>query len=156
MSSANRGKLYVLDTSALADMLERVYHMIPGVQRLLDDLAANNRLIVPTDVHIELGSSAVANWAKSKDIVREIDVDVQSALKTVMGGIGRRMINPKETKNAADPIVIAFAKAFDGVVVSSEKSNPQSALVKIPDACAQLDVLCWSTQRFLSYHKHLL
>ena len=150
---------YVLDTSALADMLERHYppELFPQVQDMLETLAHDRRLIVPYDVYSELSTSPVVAWLDSLDsVVHDLDNNVQITLGSVMSAVGAEMVNPRGTKNAADPIVVAFAKTYRGTVVTAEKSNPGSKWKKIPDACAELSVACLSVIDFLHQERHLM
>ena len=102
---------------------------------------------VPREAVTELGRGTddLVDWVKKTGSVYEAD----DAVIAVVAQISRR--HPgwvRETKNAADPFIIATAKILDAVIVTNERSrNPATvdANMKIPQVAAEFGVSAITT-----------
>ena len=115
---------------------------------MFESLAEVDRLVVPREVRDEITDTGYTKWLDGLGVVHDLDEAVSNELLKLMAGVGKRMVDFRRSKNGADPVVIAFAKAMGGSVVTSERSAPKSTFVKIPDACAACNVPCLTVLDF--------
>ena len=60
------------------------------------------------------------------------------------------LIDGDAERNRADPFVVALARLRNGIVVTKERPRRGSTgRLKIPDACAELDIPCLDWFEFL-------
>lgn len=147
--------VFVLDTNVLIDIFERRYptDLFPNVAKSLSYFAQAERIIVPRDVRDELLENTDSfRWVNANPaVVHDIDEDVEASLKLVMHRCPN-IIDPLSTmpRDAADPVVVAFAHAHHAHVVSEENPSGNPARrAKVPDACGVLDVPCIKLLAFL-------
>jgi hypothetical protein len=136
--------IYIIDTSALID-LQDFYprETFPSLWELFEDLAENGKLLCPREVSRELEkkSTELKEWIEGNDMVlsasetvdlAEKAADIDRKYPELKTGRRRRNPNPR----SADPWVVALASKKNGVVVSSEHSQPAAQKIRaIPDAC---------------------
>ena len=120
-------------------------------------LLSSGNAVVPHEALVELerGTDDLGDWVKATGAVYDTDTAVIDVVRQISkqhpGWV-------KETKNAADPFIIATAKVLGAVVVTNERSrNPATADVnmKIPQVAAEFDVAVISTNdlsRRLGWH----
>ena len=136
--------IYIFDTSAIADIFERYYpsDVFPSIGQLFENVANEGRIVVPRDVYDELAGAAYCGWLDSLEVVQDIEEVLSDALLDVMKDVGRKMVDPRDQKNGADPIVLAYAVASDSEVVTGEVRQPSATWMKLPDACDARRVPC--------------
>lgn len=145
---------YVLDTNALIDLFERRYppDVFPSVKLRVETLGHEGRILVPLDVQQELPKgSASRDWLNDwQSLVVELDEEIQVALIETMT-VCPRIIDPMSPfpKDAADPVVVAVAKARRACVVSNERRSGGASRPRIPNACELMSVPCLPVLDFL-------
>ena len=102
--------MLVLDTSAYINGWRDHYPpaVFPGVWALIADAMANGTAMAPREVFRELGKKddEVASWAKALEhLFLEPSDDVQAEAGSILA-----LFPQPNTRNAADPFVIAEAK----------------------------------------------
>lgn len=120
---------YVLDTSVVV-MLNRLIpkDINPGAWEVVEELASDGRLVMPSIAYTELqaGTDECAAWAKAQ---KGLIVEPSEAEVVVVQAI--TAAHPDwvtETKNAADPFVIACAEINEAVALTQENfSKPHTA-----------------------------
>ena len=161
------GELYFADTSALISAwLERYPPELFGsVWRFIDELGGRVKVI--EEVRNEIGRhaddtvseegmqvNAMRSWLQNSEVdtrlsLLSLDKDdsdaVQQTIIRIVNGWPSwhavRRLNNTGSFGPADPWVIAYAYAYQGVVVSEEKPRASGrGDVKIPDVCEQLGV----------------
>ena len=91
---------------------------------------------------LEKRDDDLCSWAKArKEMFIPAEEDIQIALREVLG-LSEKMVGSQKGRNAADPWVIALAKARGLTVVTMELGSGNLAKPKIPDVCAALGVTC--------------
>ena len=147
MSFQLNRRVYLPDTSALIAAWTERYprDIFPAVWEFIDGL--NGRLRVCEDVRTEVDRHAedLLEWLDTATVdsrlsLNSLDGNVAEAVqrnyqRIARGWPGWRAVH---TAGHADPWVIAYAQAMDGVVVSEEQ--PGGNGVKIPDVCDTLRV----------------
>lgn len=79
-------------------------------------------------------------WAEAQsDLFIELDSDIQAAATEVLRS-HPRLTGVGGTRHAADPFVIALARARGGTVVTEEKERGAGRTPHIPDVCRDLDI----------------
>jgi hypothetical protein len=143
---------YCFDTSALIECWSRSYppDVFPGLWLKLDDLIAQQQVLRPEEVRIELArqDDELAKWVKARPhLFIELDDAVQLATSEVLA---QHPLLMKATKNrdGADPFVIATARVRSLTVVTEETGGSDTK-PKIPSVCQALAVPCVSVLRFL-------
>ena len=139
--------IYLPDTSALiAAWIERYpQELFPNVWQFMDSL--NGRLKVCEEVRTEIEGHAsdLLDWIKQSSVDTLLSLPslgddsaeaVQRHLQRIVNGWPHW--RPVRAGNGADPWVVAYALAMDGVVVSEEKPRENRRDAKIPDVCRQL------------------
>jgi hypothetical protein len=146
---------YSIDTSAILD-LPKLYarHVFANtVWSFIDSLIDDGVLLASVEVRIELDAKegdAVHEWAKERPaLFRETDEAVQRAVRDVLRD-HPNLSRANTTKSAADPFVIALARAEGAAVVTQESAANNLNGPKIPDVCRALGIVCIKLQELLS------
>ncbi|MBI5000853.1 MAG: DUF4411 family protein [Euryarchaeota archaeon] len=147
---------YVIDTSALID-LWRVHYAPDVFKSLWSDLGSlvsRHELIAPDEVLAELEAreDQLLEWARDhRQMFKMLDGDQIAVLAEILDEYPPGVADTLSETPIADPFVVALAKAADGKVVSSEKTDKNK--VKIPDVCAKFGVPHRSILEFLREKK---
>ena len=147
MQRQSNGKIYLPDTSALIAAWQERYprDMFPAVWQFIDGL--NDRLMVCEEVQTEIArhSEDLLEWLEQSTVdsrlsLNSLDENVAEAVQHHFQSIARGWPRWSAVRagDHADPWVIAYAQALNGVVVSEEQSGGNK--VKIPDVCRTLGV----------------
>ena len=148
MLLASSSQLYFPDTSALIAAWEERYpqDLFPSVWWFMDGLG--DRLAVCEEVRTEvirrapdlmdwLGKSSIDSSLSLATLGENGSQEVQRHLRRISDGWPHW--RPVRSGNGADPWVIAYARALDGVVVSEERPRvDRRGSVKIPEVCDEL------------------
>lgn len=138
-------KRYCLDTNVFVEGWNRYYSidLCPQYWEILDGLARQGRIFSPIEVkrEIEKTDDGLAQWIKDRPyIFLDIDLDVQTHLRSIMASHGR-LVDSIKQRSIADPWVIAFAISKNAIVVTKETpAGPDGRRIKIPDVCIALNV----------------
>jgi len=137
---------YSLDTSALMQPWNDTYprHIFGTFWDRYEELIDSGEAVAIDEVFLELEKrdDELCRWARTrKQMFMSAEEDVQLALKDVLG-LSEKMLGSQKGRNAADPWVIALAKARSLTVVTMELSSGNLAKPKIPDVCSALGVQC--------------
>jgi hypothetical protein len=151
------GKRYLLDTSFLVNGWRKHYRIdvFPSIWERLDNLMQDSTVFSCYEVFEELKAKddELHAWAaerrklfeRPKPIVLKEIAKVMQQFPTFAA---------KGTSlNAADPWVIAHARACGATIVTDENSNPKASPTKppkIPDVCRSLVIECLKPIDFLS------
>jgi len=138
--------VYSIDASALIDGWSRYYppDVMPTLWERVDNLIANERLLAPEEVLLELkrGDDDLVVWAKKR---RGMFIASDHANEQLLCELVNRFpaFIPERSPDGvwADPYVIALAQKRDAIVVTGEKPAPLNAKSPtIPNVCAALGV----------------
>lgn len=136
--------IYCFDTSSFINPWSKSYPIanFPTFWGKLDDMINAGDLIAPMEVFIEIEKQEdeLYKWVKArKKLFKEIDNNVEDAMRDRVLSKFPNMINPQNTRESADPWVIAQA-IVDGATVVSEEERSKKNKPKIPDVCKGLNV----------------
>lgn len=145
--------MYVLDTNVFIDAANAYYafDLAPGYWDFLVQLFASHHAVSIKSVYDELDSASdddpLKAWAKlNRQYFDDLDPHVVGCYQPVMDWAGAqnyRVSAIKQFRDVADSWIVAYALANNCVVVTHERSAPQSKnRIKIPDACAGVGVTC--------------
>ena len=140
-------KLYCFDTNLLIGGWHRIYRkdVFPEIWNRIGELIENDQAKIPWEVwkEIEYVDDDLTKWlGQFKPKLNRPTPDEQNALRDIMREIPNMAAQGKTT-NAADPFVIAMAKALDGIVVTEESEQEKSKPTKSPKitySCERLGV----------------
>ena len=150
--------VYSLDASALFDLFD--YYPADRFGPIwtgLDELIKQGRLIMVEQAVGECLDPNSSAWLRTRrSIIVRFSPELNDCMLEIMADLtaaSLMLVNPRKTRNEADPFVIAAAIAYnrqinggnDGptVVLSSEKAAPENATnVKIPNVCARYKIRC--------------
>lgn len=152
--------VFILDTSSFIEPYRRFYafDIAPAFWAALLDCAREGMLTSLDVVHAEItGGDGLGQWAASHaaNLFRSSDDSrVTQAYTEVMSWVSHsgQYLSAAKAKFAsgADGWIVAFAMALGHTVVTQEVSSPLSRTrVKIPDACAAMNVPCVDTFQML-------
>lgn len=147
MAFQSNGRVYLPDTSALIAAWTERYpqDLFPAVWQFLDGL--NGRLMVCEYVRTEVGRHArdLLAWLDGATVdsrlsLNSLDGNIAESVEGHLGRIANGWQHWRAVRagNHADPWVIAYAQALDGVVVSEEQTGGNN--IKIPNVCRELGV----------------
>ena len=138
---------YLLDSDTLISSHRRYYpfDFCPGFWEWLELKYSQQRIFSVDVVYAELqkGGDELSHWAKSikekKFFLDTDDIRTVANIQKLTQWADASRYKPEaihEFHNSADLVLIAYAKTFGFVLVTNEKSEPDSKKsVKIPDAC---------------------
>lgn len=137
---------YSLDTSALMVPWNDHYQrrVFGGFWDRYEALIDCGEAVAVEEVllEIEKRDDDLREWARARrGMFLPLTADVQRALSDVLA-FSQRMVGTQKGRNAADPWVIALARARGLTVVTMERANGNLTRPKIPDVCAALQVPC--------------
>jgi predicted nucleic acid-binding protein len=143
---------YCFDTSVLIECWSRSYppDVFPGLWLKLDELIANQEVLCPDEVRVELArqDDDLAKWVKARPhLFVPLDEAVQRATSEVLA-LHPLLMKATKNRNGADPFIIATARVRNLTVVTEEKGGT-SAKPKIPSVCDALSVPCVNVLSFL-------
>lgn len=136
--------IYCFDTSSFINPWSKSYPIanFPTFWEKLDDMINAGDLIAPMEVFIEIEKQEdeLYKWVKArKQLFKEVNNEVEVAMKDKVLSKFPNMINPQNTRESADPWVIAQA-IVEGAIVVSEEEKSKKKRPKIPDVCKGLNV----------------
>lgn len=137
---------YSLDASALIEPWRDLYprRIFKGFWERYEDLVASGDAVAIEEVYkeIEKKDDELLEWTKvRREMFVPLETDIQLALAEVLS-LSEKMVGNQKGRNAADPWVIALAKARGLTVVTMERSNGKLHKPKIPDVCQAFNVPC--------------
>lgn len=143
---------YCFDTSALIECWSRSYppDIFPGLWLKLDELIAQQQVLCPEEVRVELArqDDDLAKWVNARPrLFVELDDAMQLATSEVLAQ-HPLLMKATKNRNGADPFVIATARVRSLTVVTEEQGG-SATKPKIPSVCQALGVPCVSVLRFL-------
>lgn len=143
---------YCFDTSALIECWTRSYppDIFPGLWLKLDQLIAEQQILCPEEVRVELArqDDDLAKWCKDRPrLFLELDDAVQVATSQVLAQ-HPLLMKATKNRNGADPFVIATARVRSFTVVTEEQGGTDTK-PKIPSVCHALGVPCVNVLQFL-------
>jgi len=143
---------YLLDADTLISAHRQYYpfDFCPGFWTWLEQKHSQERVFSVDAVYAELqrGDDELSRWAKTmkrRGFFLDADkVNIAPAFAELTRWVNASDFTPEafdkfyqtDGRLSADPVLIAYAKTCDMVVVTNEKSEPEAKkTVKIPDAC---------------------
>lgn len=141
--------MFLLDTNVFLEAKNRYYgfDFAPGFWSWLDTAFERSLICSVKHVQDELSKhdDEIATWVRQRgDFFKEIDQQTAEQFTPLSQWAAsrefRRSAILEFTPVNADFLLIAYAKAHDHTVVTLEKPSNSKKNVKIPDACAALDV----------------
>lgn len=140
------GDSYCVDTSSLIAAWDERYPLenFPLFWEKLEALGASGRAFVPEAVVDETDkrSKELNKWLKDRaHSIVKYEVEIQQEAKAILGQYPL-LVKHIKSRFAADPFVIATAKAKGLVVVTEETPSNSASRPKIPDVCRELGIEC--------------
>lgn len=142
--------MYLVDANVLIDAKNRYYafDIAPGFWKWLEGAHADGHVCSIEAIRDELvaGDDELAEWAKAnRTFFRPVDQATTTHFPALTTWVSSRPFTPAAlagfTGSAADYLLVAYARAHDHVVVTHERSDPNSRKrVMIPDACTAIGV----------------
>ena len=142
--------MYLVDANVLIDAKNRYYafDIAPGFWKWLEGAHADGHVCSIEAVRDELvaGDDELAEWAKANTaFFRPVDQATTAHFPALTTWASSQSFTPAAlagfTGSAADYLLVAYARAHDHVVVTHERSDPNSRRrVMIPDACTAIGV----------------
>lgn len=136
---------YSIDSSSLIGAWRRHYppdiEVFVPIWEQIDTMIESGLLAAIDEVKREIAKKddELLEWAKARPkLFHSIDEPIQIELQRVMEQFPQ-MVKADSTRNAADPWVVALAKATGRCVVTEESGKREP---KIPTVCAALGVRC--------------
>jgi Domain of unknown function (DUF4411) len=146
---------YCFDTSALIHAWVRAYpiEIFPSFWAKFAIEISNGHIFVPNDVLIELDKKddGLLVWLKVQlpdSAIIDLDENVQKYLRKIMDE-HPKIVSTGNSRNAADPIVIAVSKAYGLIVVSQEAKSANPERTKIPNVCEKQNLECIDLMEFI-------
>jgi hypothetical protein len=153
--------IYTLDTNFFVDAKNLHFPLEDGRTRefwdWLQSLGSIRKIAVSEMVYDEVqkGNDSLAEWMKhNKKVFVQDTMSHISALPSVLSAYsqGGAEIDEASLEHLkADPYVIAHAVSLNGCVVSGERPNNATSVIrkKIPSICKCLDIPCFTLSRFM-------
>jgi hypothetical protein len=132
---------YSIDTSGLLDGRRRYYppSVFAGLWEDIEDLIQAGGLAPEEVLHdLEKQDDAVHAWVSTQpELFVPLDNDIQIATTEIMT-VFNEWVPADQSRNVADPFVVALARVRGCPVVSGEhwSNSPYPAKVAIPNVCA--------------------
>lgn len=135
---------YCIDTNSLMDCRLRLYppDIFPTLWEQLEGLFEEGVLISHEEVLREISkkSDELATWGNERaQYFIPFDEEQEGVLISVLTRFERLVMTGKR-KNAADPFLIALASTTGTILITEEKPGGQNK-PKIPDVCAEMDII---------------
>ena len=134
---------YVFDSNIFMDLQRRQpLDLYPSVWEKVGALMKDGTIISSHEVFEEIlaGSDELVLWAKQReDYFLPSTETVQRIVREILKE-HRGLVEGGKKKNNADPFVIAIAKEYNCIVVTSETPNGSREAPKIPDVCNALSI----------------
>lgn len=146
--------IYCVDTSSFIGAWARHYpiDLFPTFWNQLDKLISSGS-VISTDLvkqELERRDDDLYKWVKLREnLFQPLDLEIQSELRIIMKDFPH-MVKAGSYRNAADPFVVALAKARKATVVSEETPGKQP---KIPTVCDHYSIPCLSLVSFMRANK---
>jgi len=130
---------YSIDTSAVLDGWKRYYppEAFPGLWSRLEELIRQGDLRASEEVlrELEKRDDDVYAWALGQEgFFVPLDDAVQDAVSEILREY-QKLIDTRKNRSAADPFVIALAKASSCGVITGEMATNSPDRPNIPDVC---------------------
>ena len=139
---------FVIDSSVLiAFERNQPRDIYPTLWDRVETLLRSGDAVIPREAlsELERGTDDLAGWVRETGAV----CDTDAAMIAVVAQISTRHPDwVRETKNAADPFIIATAKVLGAVIVTNEKTRnlvTVDANMKIPQVAAEFGVKAVTT-----------
>jgi len=142
---------YLLDSNTFIDAKNRYYDfdLCPGFWDWLEQQNATGTVLSIERVGTEIlaGTDELANWAKDKgaEFFLPPDAEVIASLQQVAAWANASNYRPagiNEFLGNADSYLVAHAHAHSHIVVTHERIEQGLKRIKIPAACAAMNVKC--------------
>ena len=135
---------YSIDTSAVLDGWKRYYppEAFPGLWRRLEELIRQGDLRASEEVlrELEKRDDDVHEWALNQEgFFVPLDDPVQDAVSQILQA-HPKLIDTRKNRSAADPFVIALAKASVCAVITGETATNSGDRPNIPDVCRAFNI----------------
>lgn len=139
---------FVIDSSILiAFERNQPQDVWPTLWDYVENLLRDGDAVVPREALTELerGTDDLGDWVKKTGAV----CDANDAMIAIVAQISTK--HPgwvQETKNAADPFIIATAKVLDAAIVTNERARNAATVdsnMRIPQIAAEFGVLAITT-----------
>lgn len=152
---------YCIDTSALINLKPYWRETFPSLWQDIERLVGGKRIVAPVSVLGELEDyegpeDVILRWARRHmSMFLGLDSEQQQLLRK-HSSILRQVVDPKKTKEDADPYVIVLAMVEGCAVITYEPRRRElSQRMRIPDVCDQLGLNWLSLQDwFQKEHWH--
>ena len=155
MKTRSESVRYLLDANVLIDA-DRDYYPLDRVPEFWDWLvyqADKGTIKVPSEIYDEVvaGHGLLVEWLKDhKDtLVLGDEADPARVRHVVSKGYAPDLAEDEVERLGRDPFIVAYALDFDSkvTIVTTEVSKPsrQRANRRLPDVCADFDVICINT-----------
>lgn len=143
---------YCIDTSALIELKPYWPETFHTLWQDIERLVVERRLLAPVSVLGELedyqgSADVILRWARRhRKMFVGLELEQQRLLRK-HSSVLRQVVDPRKTKEDADPYVIVLAMAEGCAVITSERKRKElSQRMRIPDACDLLGINCLSLQ----------
>ncbi len=133
--------LYVVDTNVLIDAWTKWYapEVIPPFWINVENLAETGRLTIPEPVlwELEEQDDDLYRWCKMREsvLVTPSSAEIQSRVQMIANKYPNLCGRAPQSKNHADPFVIALASYFSCTLVTHEQATGNLQGPRIPDVC---------------------
>jgi hypothetical protein len=124
--------------------------IVPSLWRTLGELIQAGEIVASKEVLLEISQKddELFEWVKAREeMFIEVDTDQQETVRAIMARFPD-WVGTDLQKNKADPYVVALAKQYGLIVVSTERGGSESN-PKIPYVCQQFGVKHLSFLDFL-------
>jgi hypothetical protein len=144
---------YSFDTSGLMDGWRRYYppDVFPSLWERIDTLGGTGEVFFADQVRLELQAKDddLFEWVNGRrNMCRPLTEDIQRSVEEILT-LYRDLVDPRATRDFADPFVIAAARVADATVVTGEKPTRAPDRPKIPNVCEGLGVDCIDILEFI-------
>jgi predicted nucleic acid-binding protein len=144
---------YSIDTNILIESWRKHYRpkSFPAFWDRMSEGIADGHIRASDEVRVEIDKyeDELFDWCKDQTgLFLPLEIDIQLAVKDALVHCAR-MVGSHKGHNAADPWVIATAKARDMTVVTLEALTGNTAKPRVPDVCQILGVPCIDLYDFI-------
>ncbi len=148
--------IYVLDTNSFRVLGHYFPERFPSFWSQFDGLVGEGRIISTREVYNELEYQArrehLREWIAANKHIFLVPSPEETNFVGQIFGVRhfQQLLNQKRVLNggaAADPFVVALAKAHGGCVVTEEAKKKNAA--KIPNVCEHFRVTCMNLEQMM-------
>lgn len=143
---------YSFDASGIMNPWKFMYPIdhFPSFWRELDKLIQSGELLASEMVHEEIKQKAdeLLRYVSQRQALFVPVDDLQQQIVTEIVNKFPKLADYNNTREVADPYVVALAKQR-GLTVVTDEQRPPRGKVKIPEVCQYMQVKCIGILRFL-------